>query len=71
MNEKLTYHFQKTIRVISSCETEEHLLAAKNMMINFVYYWGDKIESKTLTSYIKYLNILFKHQRDKVLDYEQ
>jgi hypothetical protein len=41
------------------------------MMINFVYYWGDKIDSKPFTSYIKYLNILFKYQRDKVLDYEQ
>jgi hypothetical protein len=70
MNKKLTYHFQKIINVIQSCKNEEHLLGAKLMIVNFINYWSPQLDNKLLVSYIKYINILFKHQRDKVLNYD-
>lgn len=70
MNEKLTHHFHKVINVIQSCKTEEHLLGAKLMIVNFTNYWSYKIDSKLLISYIKYINILFRHQQNKVLNYD-
>lgn len=70
MNEKLTYHFHKIVTIIQSCKTEEHLLGAKLMIVNFTNYWSPQLNNKLLVGYIKYINILFKHQRDKVLNYD-
>lgn len=64
MNEKLTYHFHKTVKVIQSCKNEDQLLSAKLMVINFAVYWHhQKLNAKTLSSYIKYLNMLIKYKR--------
>jgi hypothetical protein len=71
MDQNLTYHFHKVIKVINSCKTEEHLLSAKSMMINFTNYWSYKIDNKTiLVNYVKYLNVLFKHIQNDIIDYE-
>lgn len=65
MNEKLTYHFHKTVKVIRSCNTTEQLLTAKLMIVNFANYWHyQKLDANTLSSYLKYLNMLVKHKRD-------
>jgi hypothetical protein len=66
----LTYHFHKMIRVINSCETEEHIYAAKKMISYFVNYWKYKIDANTLRHYLKYLNILFHHKKSSILNYE-
>ena len=70
MNEKLTYHFHKVIRVINSCETEEHIYAAKRVISNFVNYWKNKLKVEVLRHYLKYLNILFNHKKSSILNYE-
>jgi hypothetical protein len=71
MTQELTYHFHKVIKVINSCKTEEHLLGAKCLMINFANYWSYKIDNKTiLVNYVKYLNVLFKHVQNDIIDYE-
>ena len=44
----LTYHFHKVIRVINSCETEEHIYAAKKMISCFINYWGYKLNANVL-----------------------
>ena len=65
MNEKLTYHFYKIIKVIQSCKTEGQLLSAKLMIVNFAIYWyHQKLDAKILSNYIKYLNMLIKYKRD-------
>ena len=67
----LTYHFHKVIRVINSCETEEHICAAKKMISYFVNYWRDKLKIEVLRHYLKYLNILFNHKKSSILNHEQ
>ena len=67
----LTYHFHKVIRVINSCETEEHIYAAKKMISYFVNYWEGKLKVEMLRHYLKYLNILFNHKKSSILNYEQ
>lgn len=65
MNTKLTYHFCKTIKVIQSCKTEDQLLSAKLMIVNFASYWHyQKLDAKILSNYIKYLNMLIKYKRN-------
>ena len=59
----LTYHFHKVIRVINSCEIEEHIYAAKKMISCFVNYWKNKLKVEVLRHYLKYLNILFNHKK--------
>jgi hypothetical protein len=66
----LTYHFHKVIRVINSCETEEHIYAAKKMISYFVNYWKHKLKAEVLRHYLKYLNILFNHKKNSILNYE-
>ena len=67
----LTYHFQKIIRVISSCKSEEQLLAAKKMIVNFTWYWkSKKMDVKTLDHYLKYFSIMFNYKRNSILNYE-
>jgi len=71
MNEKLTYHFRKTIKVIQSCKTQDHLLSAKTMVDNFIRYWvHHKINNEILNTYIKYFNILIKYKQDNILGYD-
>ena len=64
MREKLTYYFQKTVKVIRSCESEEQLLAAKKMIINFTHYWKNKgLDTKTLDHYLIYLSVLYNSKK--------
>ena len=69
--QSLTYHFHKVVRVINSCETEEHIWAAKKMISYFVNYWGGKLKVEVLRHYLKYLNILFNHKKSFILNHEQ
>ena len=56
----LTYHFQKIVKVIGSCQTEEQLLTTKKMIVNFTWYWkSKKLDVKTLDHYLKYFSIMF------------
>ena len=72
MNEKLTYHFHKVIKVIQSCKNDEHVFGAKVMVANFINYWVyQKLDSKTLSSYANYLNILLKYKRNNIFDYDK
>ena len=65
MDKKLTYHFYKTTKVIQSCKTENQLLSAKLMIVNFAIYWyHQKLDAKVLSSYVKYLNMLIRYKRD-------
>jgi len=65
MDKKLTYHFYKTTKVIQSCKTEDQLLSAKLMIVNFAIYWHhQKLDAKVLSSYVKYLNMLIRYKRD-------
>jgi hypothetical protein len=67
----LTYHFHKIVRVINSCESEEHLLATKEMIVNFTWYWkSKKLDIKTLDHYLKYFSILFNYKKSSILNYE-
>jgi hypothetical protein len=66
----LTYHFHKVIRVINSCETEEHIYAAKKMISCFINYWGYKLNANVLRHYLKYLNILFNYKKKSILNYD-
>ena len=67
----LTYHFHKIVRVISSCESEEQLLTAKEMIINFTWYWkSKKLDIKVLDHYLKYFSILFNYKKSSILNYE-
>jgi len=72
MAEKLlTYHFHKVVKVIGSCKSEEQLLAAKKMIVNFTWYWKSKgIDIKTLDHYLKYFSILFNYKKSSILNYE-
>jgi hypothetical protein len=56
--------------VINSCETEEHIYAAKKMISYFVNYWEGKLKVEVLRHYLKYLNILFNHKKSSILNYE-
>jgi len=65
INEKLIYHFHKTVKVIRSCENIEQLLTAKLMVVNFANYWyHQKLDANILSSYLKYLNMLIRHKRN-------
>ena len=66
----LTYHFKKMVRVINSCETEEHIHSAKRMINYFVNYWKYKLDVKTLRHYLRYLNLLFNYKKNFILNYE-
>ena len=67
----LTYHFHKVVKVINSCESEEQLLTAKEMIINFTWYWkSKKLDIKVLDHYLKYFNILFNYKKSSILNYE-
>ena len=70
MGEQLTYHFKKMVRVISSCETVEHLHAAKKMISYFVNYWRDKLPTSTIRHYLKYFNILYNYKKSSILNYD-
>ena len=70
-NQLLTYHFHKIIRVINSCQTEEQLITAKEMIVNFTWYWKNKgLDVKTLDHYLKYFSILFNYKKSSILNYE-
>jgi hypothetical protein len=67
----LTYHFQKIVKVIGSCESEEQLLTAKKMIVNFTWYWKSKgLDTKILDHYLKYFSILFNYKKSSILNYE-
>jgi len=67
----LTYHFQKIVKVIGSCKSEEQLLTAKRMIVNFTWYWKSKgLNVKTLDHYLKYFSILFNYKKSSILNYE-
>lgn len=67
----LTYHFQKIVKVINSCESEEQLLATKKMIVNFTWYWkSKKLDIKILDHYLKYFSILFNYKKSSILNYE-
>jgi len=67
----LTYHFHKIVKVIGSCESEEQLLTAKKMIVNFTWYWKSKgLDVKTLDHYLKYFSILFNYKKSSILNYE-
>jgi len=67
----LTYHFHKVVKVINSCESEEQLLTAKEMIINFTWYWkSKKLDIKVLDHYLKYFSILFNYKKSSILNYE-
>lgn len=71
MNEKLVYHFSKTLKTIRSCKTEEQIISSKNMVHNFIRYWTVKIPNdKNLSGYITCLNLVLKHKQNTVLDHE-
>lgn len=70
-NQLLTYHFHKIVRVINSCQTEEQLITAKEMIVNFTWYWKSKgLDIKTLDHYLKYFSILFNYKKSSILNYE-
>lgn len=67
----LTYHFHKVIKVINSCETEEHIYGAKKMISCFINYWRYKLNINILRHYLKYLNILFNYKKKSILNYDE
>jgi hypothetical protein len=68
--QQITYHFKKLIKTINSCETDEHLQAAKKMISYFVNYWKYKLSADIIRHYLRYLNILFNYKKSSILNYE-
>jgi len=71
MSEKIIHHFSRTLRVIRSCNTEEQILAAGRMVSNFINYWNhQKLNPKSVLSYVTCLNLVLKHKQKDISNYE-